>query len=276
MTIKDILEPLVNPIDLHTDLNTALNTACNALIAAPNSQNFADLEACCVKILSTMKDASPEYRAFETKVLDAIKATYQADLCRDLMVSHVAPKGKDAGLRALQEVVITSLFLRKAVAREMLQELEKLKFNLKAIRGCPQNQMAGCDADNVIVLTELAINKFIYAAYEEKTKNSFTYCKQVLDEICKTFSSSEKDMVMGTNFEVLLYGDIRYLVAGFMAALEAITRWVTQSARDTSYKTESVYQPRFFTLEFASHQALREFKGATANVEAQYDLMPVT
>ena len=136
--------------------------------------------------------------------------------------------------------------------------------------------MAGHDANNVIVLAELAINKFIYADYEEKTKNSFTYCKQVLDEICKTFSSSEKDMVMGTNFEVLLYGDIRYLVAGFMAALEAITRWVTQSARDTSYKTESAYQPRFFTLEFASHQALREFKGATANVEAQYNLMPVT
>ena len=272
MTIKDILEPLINSIDQHP----GLNTACNALIAAPNSQNFADLEVCCVKILSTMKDASPEYRAFETKVLDAIKATYQADLCRDLMVSHVAPKGKDAGLRALQEVVITSLFLRKAVAREMLQELETLKFNLKAIRGCPQNQMKGFDADHVIALAELAINKFIYAAYEEKTKNSFTYCKQVLDEICKTFSSSEKDMVMGTNFEVLLYGDIRYLVAGFMAALESIVRWVTQSARDTSYKTESAYQPRFFTLEFASHQALREFKGATADVETQYGLMPVT
>jgi hypothetical protein len=272
MTIQDILEPLINSIDQHS----GLNTACNALIAAPNSQNFADLEACCDKILSTKKDASPEYRTFETKVLDAIKALYQANLCRDLMVSHVAPKGKDKGLRAPQEVVITSLFLRKAVAREMLQELETLKFNLKAIRGCPQNQMTGYDADNVIVLAELAINKFIYADYEEKTKNSFTYCKQVLDEICKTFSSSEKDMVMGTNFEVLLYGDIRYLVAGFMAALEAITRWVTQSARDTSYKTESVYQPRFFTLEFASHQALREFKGATAAVESQYGLMPVT
>ena len=272
MTIKDILEPMINPIEQHP----GLNAACNALIATPNSQNFAELEACCNKILSTMQDSSPEYRTFETKVLDVIKALYQANLCRDLMVSQVVPKGKKAGIRAPQEMVINSLLLRKAVAREMLQELEKLKFNLKAIRGCPQNQMAGHDANNVIVLAELAINKFIYADYEEKTKNSFTYCKQVLDEICKTFSSSEKDMVMGTNFEVLLYGDIRYLVAGFMAALEAITRWVTQSARDTSYKTESTYQPRFFTLEFASHQALREFKGATADVEAKYDLTPVT
>lgn len=190
------------------------------------------------------------------------------------MVSHAAPIGQDAGLRASQEMVINSLFLRKVVAREMLQELDQLKLNLKAISGCPQNQITG--ADNVILLAELAINKFIYASHEEKTKNSFTYCKQVLEEICKKFSSPEKDMVMGTNFEVLLYGDIRYLVAGFMAALEAITRWVTQSARDTSYKTESAYQPRFFALEFASHQALRKFKAATADVEDKYGLIPMT
>ncbi|MBP6918016.1 MAG: hypothetical protein KBB94_03795 [Legionellaceae bacterium] len=270
MTIKDILKPLINSIDQHS----GLNAACNALIAAPNSQSFAELEACCAKILSTMKDAPPEYRTFETKVLDAIKALYQANLCRDLMVNQVVPKGKRAGLRASQEVVITSLFLRKVVAREMLQELEKLEVSLKAIRGCPQNQMTG--PDNVIVLADIAINKFIYASYEEKTENSFTYCKQVLEEICKKFSSPEKDLVMGTNVELLMYGDIRYFFAVFRAALDSITRWVTPGVRDTSYNTESAYQPRFFTLEFASHQALREFKGATADVETQYGLMPVT
>lgn len=272
MTIKDILKPLINSIDQHS----GLNAACNALIAAPNSQSFAELEACCAKILSTMKDASPEYITFETRVLDAIKALYQANLCRDLMVNYAVPKGKDAALRAPQEVVITSLFLRKVVAQEMLQELETLKFNLKTIHGCPQNQMTGYDADNVIVLAELAINKFIYADYDEKTKNSFTYCKQVLEEICKKFSSPEKDLVMGTNVELLMYGDIRYFFAVFRAALDSITKWVMPGVRDTSYKTVSAYQPRFFALEFASHQALREFKGATADVEAQYGLMPVT
>lgn len=272
MPIKDILKPLINSCEHYPELNMA----CTAFIAEPNSRNFAEIEACCDKILSTMKELSPEYIKFETIVLDAIKSLYQSNLCREQMVNHVAPKGRDAGLRAPQEVVITSRYLRKIVAQEIMKDLAMLKINLKTIQGCPQNRLQGYDADNVIVLADLAINKFLYADYEEKSKNSFTYCKQVLEEICKKFSSPEKDTVMGTNFELLMYGDIRYLFAAFMTALESIAKWVNPCVKDASYKTASLYQPRFFTLEFASHQALREFRGATAVVEEQYALIPMT
>lgn len=268
MPIKDILKPLMHYPEL--------NMACRDFIAKPNSSNFAEIEDCCDKILLTMKELSPEYIKFEKIALDTIKALYQSNLCREQMVNHVTPKGRDAGLRASKEVVITSRYLRKIVAQEMSNELAILKINLMTIQGCPQNQMKGYDADNVIVLADLAINKFLYADYEEKSKNSFTYCKQVLEEICKKFSSPEKDTVMGTDCELLMYGDIRYLFAAFMTALESITKWVNPCVKDASYKTASPYQPQFFTLEFSSHQALRKFRGATAVVEEQYALIPMT
>lgn len=270
MSIQDILKPLINFGEHYPDLSRV----CKALIAAPNSHHFAELEACCDQILSAMKEESLEHLKFETMVLDTVKALYHANLCREQMVTSAAPKGKDAGLRAPQEVVITSQFLRKVVAQEMLKEVGILQTNLKAIQGCPQNMMKGYDADNVIVLAELAIYKFLYADYEEKTKNSFTYCKQVLEEICKKFSSPEKDAVMGTNFELLMYADIRYLVTKFMAAIESITKWVMPSVKDTSYKTAGTHQQRFFA-EFASHKTLSAFREATATVEAKYELMPM-